>query len=125
MVPRRRVYRRGQTGSDPLEQAESGRVTAICHGDNSTAPFAGICAKPPDGLEPSTPSLPWSDGAGTEGKAGKVRARKRCENEESGEDERPARTRVRALAFPQCPSAKAGGAHVRVRGGPGCGYGFG
>ena len=33
-------------------------------------------AKPSDGLEPSTPSLPFSAEAGSEGKRGKPRARK-------------------------------------------------
>ena len=32
--------------------------------------------KPSDGLEPSTPSLPWSDEEGTAGAAGKSRAPK-------------------------------------------------
>jgi hypothetical protein len=35
--------------------------------DNTIARFAGILRKPSDGLEPSTPSLPWRFRGGTRG----------------------------------------------------------
>ena len=50
----------------------------------------GICrsfSEPSDGLEPSTPSLPSNNDAGTGGKLGKPRARKPSKDKESGEDE--------------------------------------
>jgi hypothetical protein len=40
-----------------------------------------------DGLEPSTPSLPFSDEAGSEGKSGKPRARRSRKSKESAEEE--------------------------------------
>ena len=41
---------------------------------NTTSPFAGISFKPSDGLEPSTPSLPWRFWGGTRvhGRASKI-----------------------------------------------------
>jgi hypothetical protein len=38
---------------------ECPRVTAVYELDKPMARFAGVSAKPSDGLEPSTPSLPW------------------------------------------------------------------
>jgi hypothetical protein len=54
--------------------------------ENKPLICSGFC-KPSDGLEPSTPSLPWSDEAGTAGKAGKPRARKPRKKRESADDE--------------------------------------
>jgi hypothetical protein len=62
-------------------------VTGVYELDKLTARFAGISAKPSDGLEPSTPSLPSSDEVGSEGKTGKPRARKPRKKSESLEDE--------------------------------------
>jgi hypothetical protein len=53
--------------------------------DNKKRRFAGLL-KPSDGLEPSTSSLPSSEEAGREGKAGKPQARKPGKRKESGED---------------------------------------
>ena len=44
---------------------KSPRVTAVFHPDKIDARLAGFFAKPSDGLEPSTPSLPWKFGDGT------------------------------------------------------------
>jgi hypothetical protein len=51
-------------------------VTRVYDLDKTNRRFAGTSAKPSDGLEPSTPSLPSSDEKGTVGKAGKPRAQK-------------------------------------------------
>jgi hypothetical protein len=76
--------------------------------------FAGISAKPSDGLEPSTPSLPSRSRAGTAGKAGKPRARK------AGQEEGIGRRRVAAggRSCPECcsvsvPSTKLAGDRIR------------
>src|SRR5688572_20774373 len=47
----------------------------------------GAFAEPSDGLEPSTPSLPFSSDAGSEGKRGKPRARKPRKAEDSSKNE--------------------------------------
>src|SRR5947207_15409124 len=39
---------------------ECPRVPSVYDVDKATAPFAGVSSKPSDGLEPSTPSLPWN-----------------------------------------------------------------
>ena len=54
-IPPANAPEEGTSGS----ARECPHVTAVCHGDNPAAHFAGISAKPSDGLEPSTPSLPW------------------------------------------------------------------
>jgi len=43
--------------------------------------------KPSDGLEPSTPSLPFSDELGSAGKGGEPRARKPRKEKESPQEE--------------------------------------
>jgi hypothetical protein len=42
---------------------------------NAKVPICGAFAEPSDGLEPSTPSLPFSSGKGRKGKRGTARAR--------------------------------------------------
>jgi hypothetical protein len=37
------------------------RLTGVCCTDKPSTRFAGASAKPSDGLEPSTPSLPWNN----------------------------------------------------------------
>jgi hypothetical protein len=49
--------------------------------------ICGEFSKPSDGREPSTPSLPSSDEAGSEGKAGKPRARKLGKKKETAQGE--------------------------------------
>jgi hypothetical protein len=56
-------------------------------GLNEKAPTCGAFAEPSDGLEPSTPSLPFSDEAGSAGTAGKPRARKARKKKVKPEDE--------------------------------------
>jgi hypothetical protein len=46
-----------------LVPAHAGRAKT----GNTTGPFAGLLSKPSDGLEPSTPSLPWRFRGGTGG----------------------------------------------------------
>jgi hypothetical protein len=46
---------------------ECPRVTAVCRRGTYNYLFTGIFSKPPDGLEPSTPSLPSWNQAGTRG----------------------------------------------------------
>jgi len=58
-------------------------VTGVYDLDKLAAGFAGISAKPSDGLEPSTPSLPSSNEEGNTGKAGTPRARKPRKKKES------------------------------------------
>jgi hypothetical protein len=79
----RRALNEGTSGS----ARACPRVTGVYETDKLTARFAGISAKPSDGLEPSTPSLPSSNEVGTEGNVGKPRAPKQRKKEESGEDE--------------------------------------
>jgi hypothetical protein len=43
----------------PASARECPRVTAVYNLDKHSEQFAGVSAKPSDGLEPSTPSLPW------------------------------------------------------------------
>jgi hypothetical protein len=66
---------------------ECPRVTLVYHPGNSTALFAGTSAKPSDGLEPSTPSLPFSAEEGTAGKRGSPRPRKPRKRRGSAESE--------------------------------------
>ena len=51
-------------------------MTAVYELDKPIGLFAGLSFKPSDGLEPSTPSLPFSSEAGTKGKRGNGRPRK-------------------------------------------------
>ena len=44
---------------DSREQIEAARCPVVAETANSNSPRAGTSAKPSDGLEPSTPSLPW------------------------------------------------------------------
>ena len=46
----------------------------------------GVLVKPSNGLEPLTPSLPWSNEEGSAGKGGKPRARNPRKKKESPED---------------------------------------
>jgi hypothetical protein len=54
---------------------------------NAKVPICGAFAKPSDGLEPSTPSLPFSSGKGSKGKRGTARARKSRNPNGSAEEE--------------------------------------
>ena len=54
----------GEVEGTPARARECPCVTRVYTEDNAACGFAGISAKPSDGLEPSTPSLPWRLRAG-------------------------------------------------------------
>ena len=66
------------------------RCDLCCQAEPGTAEKLLICSgffKPSSGLEPETPSLPFSDEAGSTGKRGTLRARKPRNKKESPGDE--------------------------------------
>jgi hypothetical protein len=103
-VPLGRVRGRRQTSRVPANARQSSNVypfrtrEALWHAKtgNTTYPiYRDFMSKPSDGLEPSTPSLPWSVGMGSAGSAGTPRAGNPHKKEQSPDDERP-RMHVRA-----------------------------
>jgi hypothetical protein len=62
-------------------------VAACVAGVGSSRMPSRNFAKPSDGLEPSTPSLPSSDEAGTKGTGGKPRAQKPRKKKKTPENE--------------------------------------
>jgi hypothetical protein len=115
-VPMNRVRRRPRViAKRRAYQRCNPRCTRVLRGQATRkCLFAGISAKPSDGLEPSTPSLPSRSRAGTAGKAGKPRARK------AGQEEGIGRRRVAAggRSCPECcsvsvPSTKLAGDRIR------------
>jgi hypothetical protein len=74
-LPRARPSLRREMSRVPASARQSQKCTRLVPAKrrnlaiagNRTSPFAGIFLKPSDGLEPSTPSLPWRFRGGTGG----------------------------------------------------------
>ena len=78
------------------------RVTSVYEPGKRLIAFAGISAKPSDGLEPSTPSLPSSNEEGDAGTTGSRGHESRARRRKRPKTRDPSWTRVPALVFPQC-----------------------
>ena len=117
----------GEVEGTPARARECPCVTRVYTEDNAACGFAGISAKPSDGLEPSTPSLPSRFLRGKRGQGREVAGTKdplNDANQPKMSDR--AWTRVPGLAFPQCsltavPNLAAIGASERASSVPGAG----